>query len=86
MRFGLTNAPSVFQQAMHIVLKCLIGKTCQAYLDDIIVLARTPEEHAANPDTVLSRLHEHQFFCNVENVSLPCKKKNIWAMWSRLTR
>ena len=66
MPFGLTNAPSVFQQAMHVVLKGLIGKICLAYLDDIIVLARTPEEHAANLDVVLSRLHEHQDFCNVE--------------------
>ena len=66
MPFGLTNAPSVFQQAMHVVLKGLIGKICLAYLDDIIVLARTPEEHAANLNTVLTRLHEHQFFCNVD--------------------
>ena len=66
MPFGLSNAPSVFQQAMHVVLKGLIGKICLAYLDDIIVLARTPEEHARNLDTVLSRLHAHQFFCNVD--------------------
>ena len=51
---------------MHVVLKCLIGKICLAYLDDIMVLARKSEEHAANLDTVLSRLHEHRFFCNVE--------------------
>ena len=57
MPFGLTNAPSVFQQARHVVLKGLIGKICLAYLDDTIVLARTPEEHAANLDTILSRLH-----------------------------
>ena len=66
MPFVLTNAPSVFQWAMHVVLKGLIGKICLAYLDDITVLVCTPEEHAANLDSVLSRLHEHQFFCNVE--------------------
>ena len=57
MPFGLTNAPSVFQQGMHVVLKGLIGKICLAYLDDIIVLACTPEEPAANLDTILSHRH-----------------------------
>ena len=64
MPFGLSNAPSVFQQAMHVVLKGLIGKICLAYLDDIIVLARSEEEHARNLDIVLSRLAKHNFFCN----------------------
>lgn len=64
MPFGLSNAPSVFQQAMHVVLKGLIGKICLAYLDDIIVLARSEDEHAHNLDAVLSRLAKHNFFCN----------------------
>ena len=75
MPFGLTNAPSLFQQAMHVVLKGLIGKICLEYLDDIIVLACTPKEHAANVDTVLSRLHEHQFFCNVEKCQFAMQEK-----------
>ena len=66
MPFGLSNAPSVFQQAMNVVLKGLIGKTCLAYLDDIIILARDEDEHARNLDEVLSRLKEHNFFCNID--------------------
>lgn len=66
MPFGLTNAPSVFQSAMHTVLHGLINKICLAYLDDIIILAQTKEEHALNLDAVLTRLHEHQFFCNFD--------------------
>lgn len=65
MPFGLTNAPSVFQQAMHVVLAGLIGRICLAYLDDIIILSRTAEEHARHLDTVLTRLHSHNFFCNL---------------------
>ena len=64
MPFGLTNAPSVFQQAMHVVLRGLIGKICLAYLDDIIIISKSAEEHAENLDLVLTRLHEHNFFCN----------------------
>lgn len=66
MPFGLSNAPSVFQQAMHVVLKGLIGKICLAYLDDIVVLARSEEEHAKHLDLVLTRLAEHKFYCNID--------------------
>ena len=66
MPFGLTNAPSVFQQAMHAVLTDLIGKICLAYLDDIIIIAKTAAEHAQNLDLVLTRLHEHNFYCNFD--------------------
>ena len=65
MPFGLTNAPSVFQQAMHVVLQGLLGKICLAYLDDIIIISKTIADHAEHINTVLSRLHEHQFFCNL---------------------
>ena len=65
MPFGLSNAPSVFQQAMHVVLNDLLGSVCLAYLDDIIILGRDEQEHAANLDQVLTRLSEHNFFCNL---------------------
>ena len=61
--FDLTNAPSVFQQAMHVVLQGLLGKICLAYLDDIINISKNLEEHAEHINTVLTPLHEHQFFC-----------------------
>jgi len=66
MPFGLTNAPSVFQSAMHSVLHGLINKICLAYLDDIVILAQTEQEHAQNLDTVLTRLNQHNFFCNFD--------------------
>lgn len=66
MPFGLTNAPSVFQQAMHTVLRGLIGKICLAYLDDIIVIGKTAEEHAHNLNLVLTRLHTHNLYCNLD--------------------
>ena len=45
-------------------LRGVIGKICLAYLDDIIIISRTAEDHAINLDRVLTRLHEHNFFCN----------------------
>ena len=51
---------------MHVVLKDLLGKICLAYLDDIVIIGRTAEEHAANLETVLSRLEQYNFFCNLD--------------------
>ena len=45
MPFGLTNAPATFQCLMENCLGELHLNWCIIYLDDIIVLSKTPEEH-----------------------------------------
>ena len=59
MPFGLTNAPATFQRLME---RCLTGlnlKICLAYLDDVIVFARTFEEMLERLEAVLKRLGGH---------------------------
>ena len=54
---GLKGAGSYFQHHMqNTVLKDLIYKICEVYLDDIIVLAKTPEELNRNLEVVFNRL------------------------------
>ena len=48
MPFGLCNAPATFVRLMERVLKGLHGKACLVYLDDIIVMDRTFDEHLKN--------------------------------------
>lgn len=43
MTFGLRNAAQTFQKFMDEVVRGL--NFCYAYLDDIIVASKTPEEH-----------------------------------------
>ena len=58
MPFGLSNAPATFQRLMDLVLACLQWSECLVYLDDVIVLGRTFEEHLRNICSVLQRFHE----------------------------
>ena len=73
MPFGLCNAPATFQRLMDLVLAGLQWKECLVYLDDIIVLGRTFQEHLRNLQSVLQRLRESglrfkpskcHFFCD----------------------
>ena len=56
--FGLCNGPASFQRLMDLVLSGLQWSQCLVYLDDIIVLGRSFEEHIRNLDCVFQRLRE----------------------------
>ena len=45
MPFGLCNAPATFQRLMEAVLSGLARDVCMVYLDDILVVGHTLEEH-----------------------------------------
>ena len=56
MPFGLCNASATFEKLMERVLKGLHWKTSLVYLDDIIVMFRTFNEHLKNLGEVLPRI------------------------------
>ncbi len=58
MPFGLCNAPATFQRLMETVLAGLARDACMVYMDDILVIGKTYEEHLDNLRRVLDRLRE----------------------------
>ena len=56
MPFGLCNAPATFQRLMEVVLAGLTRNQCFVYLDDILIISRTWEEHLGNLQLVFDRL------------------------------
>ena len=58
MPFGLCNAPATFQRLMENVLAGLARDKCIIYLDDILVIGRTLQEHMENLRLVFTRLRQ----------------------------
>ncbi|GBN43724.1 Retrovirus-related Pol polyprotein from transposon 297 [Araneus ventricosus] len=48
MPFGLCNGPATFKRLMETVLRGLTSDACLVYLDDIIIVGRTFQEHLNN--------------------------------------
>ena len=66
MPMGLKNAPAVFQRAMNAILKEHIARGyVLVYIDDIIILSKDEDSHAAHLDAVLTTLSEHNLFCQL---------------------
>lgn len=76
MPFGLCNAPATFERLMENVLRGLSWKTCLVYLDDIIVLGKTFDEHLKNLEEVFKRLQAAQLMLNPKKCQLFQNKVN----------
>jgi len=76
MPFGLCNATASFQPLMDLVLCGLNLEICLAYLHDVILFSRTPEEHLERLDLVLQRL---------EDANLKLKPSKCCLMQTRVT-
>ena len=58
MPFGLCNAPATFQRLMDMVLAGMQWKSCLVYLDDVIIVGKTFQDHLQNLREVFQRLRE----------------------------
>ncbi|KAK3514159.1 hypothetical protein QTP70_005092 [Hemibagrus guttatus] len=69
MPYGLTNAPSVFQDFIHEVLREFLHRFVLVYIDDILIYSRNLAEHRHHVAEVLKRLREFQLFLKAEKCS-----------------
>jgi hypothetical protein len=62
MSFGLRNAAQTFQRFMDDILREL--DFCFAYLDDILVFSRSPEEHEQHLRALFTQLQRYGIIIN----------------------
>ena len=72
MPFGVCNGPATFQRLIFNVFSGLIGKQCLCYIDDVIVIGKTVEEHLLNLDAVLTRLRDNNLKIKIIKCSFMC--------------
>ena len=58
MLFGLCNAPATLQRLMNSVLAGLQWTSCLVYIDDIIVVGSTSDQHLSNLQKVFEQLKQ----------------------------
>ena len=56
MPFGVTNGPATFQRLMDLTMAGLNYQICLVYLDDIILMSKTVDEHLERLQLILDRL------------------------------
>ena len=83
LSFGLMNAPACFMRAMYLILRGLCWSDCLVYLDDIIVIGQTLQEHRERQSLVLSHLTKAGLKINPRNASF-CA--NRWLCYVMLCR
>ncbi|KAK3556470.1 hypothetical protein QTP70_008246 [Hemibagrus guttatus] len=66
MPYGLVNAPSVFQDFMHEVLRDFLHKFVLVYIDDILIYSRSMADHQRHVMEVLHRLRTYHLFLKAE--------------------
>jgi hypothetical protein len=68
--FGLSNAPATFQRVMDDVFReLMVRNTVLVYLDDILVMSRTLDEHVTHLREVLTLLREHRLYAKFSKCS-----------------
>ncbi|KAH3686439.1 hypothetical protein WICPIJ_002619 [Wickerhamomyces pijperi] len=77
LAFGLANAPEVFQRFVSSILAEFSG-FARCYLDDVLIISDSVEEHAVHLEKVLSRLKEHQLHLNLEKSVFFEEKEFKW--------
>ena len=74
MPFGLRNAPATFQRLMDGFRVSLSHVKLYVYIDDLIVLSPTFEQHLSDLRDVFSRLQEYNLTANKEKCKFCCSR------------
>ncbi|GFS82345.1 retrovirus-related Pol polyprotein from transposon gypsy [Trichonephila clavipes] len=72
MPFGLSGAAPNFQKAIDIILKPVIGKFVNIYMDDVIISSPSFTQHVEHLKEVFRLLHEAGLTLNKDKCKFGC--------------
>lgn len=64
MSFGLTSTLATFQHFINNVLQDFLNQFVIAYLHNILILSKDPNQHSIHIQEMLERLYQHSLFAN----------------------
>ena len=79
--FGLKTAGATFQKMMNSVLSGLTGTRCFVYLDDIVLYAKSLEDHNTKLREVLDRLRTYKLKLQPDKCEFLRKEVNYLGHW-----
>ncbi|GFY31678.1 retrovirus-related Pol polyprotein from transposon 297 [Trichonephila clavipes] len=74
MSFGLSGAAPNFQKAIIIILKPVIGKFVNVYMDDVIISSPSFTQHVKHLEEVFRLLHEAGLTLNKDKCKFCCEE------------
>ncbi|GFH17889.1 uncharacterized protein HaLaN_14611 [Haematococcus lacustris] len=63
--FGLTNAPATFQRVMNDAFATVLGKCALVYLDDILVMSKSVQDHLLHLKQVFELLRKNKLYAKL---------------------
>ncbi|GFV33940.1 retrovirus-related Pol polyprotein from transposon opus [Trichonephila clavipes] len=72
MPFGLSGAAPNFQKAIDVVLRPVIGKFVNVYMDDVIISSPSFTQHIEHLKEVFRLLHEAELTLNKDKCKFGC--------------
>ncbi|GBL86142.1 Retrovirus-related Pol polyprotein from transposon 17.6 [Araneus ventricosus] len=78
MPFGLRSAPATFQRLMDMFYRNL---PAMAYLDDIIVLSATFDQHLLYLETIFLKLKDYKLRANCSKCHFACSRVKYLGLW-----
>ncbi|XP_058189290.1 uncharacterized protein LOC131306877 [Rhododendron vialii] len=70
MPFGLRNAGATYQRLATIMLKKLLGKTMEVYIDDMVVKSKERQDHIADLKEAFEILREYKLKLNASKFAV----------------
>ena len=74
MGFGLCNGPATCARVVNLVLRSLNWKTVLAFLDDILVLGKSFQDHLSNLEEALARFRQYGLKLKPKKCVFFCKQ------------